>query len=43
MLKCPSCGKEYDTAKEKHVPQIVEDTRGLMVIRYSSGCKVEKL
>ena len=43
MLKCPSCGREYDAEKERHVPQVVEETRGIMVIRYSRGCKVEKV
>lgn len=43
MLTCGCCGKSYDPKTEKHVPQLVEETRGMMVIRFARGCKVEKL
>ncbi len=43
FLVCSSCGKTYNDAKEKHTPKFVEESRGVMVIRYTSGCTVEKL
>ena len=43
MLTCKTCGKSYDSDKERHVPQMAEETRGMMVIRFATGCKVEKL
>lgn len=43
MLRCSSCGKEYDPKAEKHVPKISEETRGMLVIRFSTGCTVEKV
>lgn len=39
-MTCPTCKKEYDETKKIHVPIMVEETRGTMVMRTSSGtCK----
>jgi hypothetical protein len=42
-VTCPTCGKPYDDAVEKHTPRMVEETRGMMVIRFNSGCDVVKV
>lgn len=39
MTTCPTCHQEYDETKVIHIPLESEQTRGMMTIRFVTGCK----
>lgn len=39
MKVCPSCKQAYDESKVAHVPIETESSRGMMTIRFVTGCK----
>ena len=39
MKTCPTCGRQYDAGKVYHVPVESEQNRGMMTIRFVTGCK----
>lgn len=40
MTECKTCHEQYDEAKQIHVPLETEQARGMMTIRFVTGCKV---
>lgn len=38
-MTCPNCQKEYDESKVIHLPVETEQNRGMMTIRFVTGCK----
>ncbi len=39
MTVCPSCHQQYDESKVAHIPIESESARGMMTIRFVTGCK----
>lgn len=39
MKVCETCHQQYDETKVAHVPLETESARGMMTIRFVTGCK----
>lgn len=39
MQECKACHRKYDASKVSHVPIEKEETRGMLTIRTTEGCK----
>jgi hypothetical protein len=38
-VTCATCGQTFDETKVLHIPMETEQNRGLMSIRFVTGCK----